>query len=68
MAQITPLRNQNIKLESKALSGHAAGGAVGWGPNLQVRRSRVRFPMVSLEYFIDINLPAALWPWGWLSV
>ena len=27
------------------------GGAVGWGTALQVRRSRVRFPMVSLESF-----------------
>ena len=26
--------------------------------------SRVRFPMVSLGFFIDINLPAALWPSG----
>jgi len=27
---------------------------------LQVLRSRVRFPMVSIEFFIDIILPAAL--------
>jgi len=24
--------------------------------------------MVSLEFFIDIILPAALFPWGWLSL
>jgi len=24
----------------------------------------VRFPMVSLDFFIDIILPAALWSWG----
>jgi hypothetical protein len=29
---------------------------------LQVGRSRVRFPMVSLEFFIYIIFPAALWP------
>jgi len=38
------------------------GGAVGWGNALRVGRSRVRFRMVSLEFFIDIILPAALWP------
>ena len=34
-------------------------GARG-GAALQAGRSRVRFQMVSLEFFIDINLPAAL--------
>jgi hypothetical protein len=46
----------------------ARGGAVGWGTALQAGRSRIRFPMVSLEFFIDIIRPTALWPWGWLSI
>jgi hypothetical protein len=44
------------------------GCAVGWGTTLQAGRSRVRFPIVSLEFFIDIILPAALWPWGRLRL
>jgi hypothetical protein len=35
---------------------------------LQAGRSQVRFPMVSLDFFIDIILPGALWPWGLLSL
>jgi len=42
-------------------------GAVGWGTVLQARKSLVQFPMVSLEFFIDIILLPALWTWGWLS-
>jgi hypothetical protein len=47
--------------------GGARGDAVGWSTALQTGRSRVRFPMVLLEFFIDIILPVALWPWDWLS-
>lgn len=25
---------------------------------------KVRFPIVSQEFFININIPTALWPWG----
>jgi len=41
--------------------------AVGWGPVLQAR-SWIQFLMVSLEFFLDIILPATLWRWGWLSL
>jgi hypothetical protein len=38
----------------------ARGSPVGGGTALQVGRSRFRFPMVSLEVYIDIYLPTAL--------
>jgi hypothetical protein len=46
----------------------ARSSTVGWGTAPQVGRSWVRFPMVSLEFFIDVILLATLWPWGWLSL
>jgi hypothetical protein len=35
---------------------------------LQAGRSRVWFPMRSLDFSIDLTLPATLWTWGWLSL
>jgi hypothetical protein len=35
---------------------------------LQTGRSPVRFPMRSLDFSIDLILPAALWPWSTQSL
>jgi hypothetical protein len=50
--------SRSVLLSPKRRPG-ARGGAVVEAV-LQTGRSRDRFPMVSLEFFIDIILPAAL--------
>jgi len=44
------------------------GSTVGWGTALQAGTSRIRFPMASSEFFSNIILLAAPWPWGRLSL
>ena len=46
----------------------ARGDTVSWSTTLKSGRSRVRFPMVSSEFFNDIIRPAAIWPWGRLRL
>jgi hypothetical protein len=65
------LKNRLLYLHEESFTRNffgARGGAVGWGTALQAGMSQVRFPMVSLEFFIDIIVSVALWPWVRLSL
>ena len=53
------VRRKMLELCAACIEG---GGAVDRGTALQAGRSRVQFPMVSLEFFLYIILPAILWP------
>jgi hypothetical protein len=42
------------------IDDEACSSVVGSGTVIQAERSRVRFPMMSLDFSIDLILPAAL--------
>jgi hypothetical protein len=44
--------------------GRARDSVVGWGTMLHAGRKRDRIPMRSLDFSIDLILPASLWLWG----
>ena len=69
MEEHCPVHALKVNVNNKAVHNCGArSGAVGWGTALQSRRSRVWFPMVSWKFLIDVNFPAALWPWSRLSL
>jgi hypothetical protein len=56
-------RQESYKLYPLLLVTGVRGSAFGLGTAIQAGRTQVRFPMVSLEFFIDIILLASLWSW-----
>ena len=44
----------SLRMDRERDGRGARGGAFGWGTALQAGRSRVRFPMVSLQFLIDL--------------
>ena len=61
--QITILTDEINNTSRHQIEAYRFQGGTRWRSWLKkVGRSRVRFPMVSLEFFIDIILPTTLWP------
>jgi hypothetical protein len=53
---------------SRATLFGACGNVADCDTMLRAGRSRVQIPMRSLNFLIDLILPAALWPWGRLDL
>jgi hypothetical protein len=72
LSRLAILHTHALRTSNRGSNFADCGGGtrwpVGWGTVLQTGRSRVRFLMVSLNFFIEIILPGALWPWGWPSL
>jgi hypothetical protein len=60
--------NYFILLDAIDTAIGASGSVVGWGAILQAGSSQFRFPMRSLDFSIDLILPAALCPWDRVSL
>jgi len=63
LSTMNHITNQRGRLHENSKSSLPSRSLVSRGSSaLQIGRSQARFPIVSLEFPINIIVPAALWP------
>jgi hypothetical protein len=65
--RLNKLKNMLLEIFCTALWSGARSSIVGWGTMLQAGRSQV-LALDEVDFLINLIFPAALWPWGQLSL
>jgi hypothetical protein len=55
--------SKNVLITELCIGLGARSDVIVWGIMLQVGKERVRFPMRSLDFSIDLMLPEISWSW-----
>jgi hypothetical protein len=68
IAYNTNIITWNVHYKNASIYCYSCCSVVGWCTMLQDESSRVRSPMRSLDFSVDLILPPAIWLWSRLSL